>query len=50
MPKRALLDDGPLGRTDLKRWRLDSSDHGRHVWSYQRVEDKDDLWVLSCDV
>jgi hypothetical protein len=24
----------PLGETDLKLWRLDSSDAGRHVWHY----------------
>lgn len=24
----------PLGQTDPAAWRLDSSDHGRHVWHY----------------
>lgn len=35
MPRSAGIVDGPLGHTDLARWRLDSTDHGRHVWSYQ---------------
>ncbi|GAA5979903.1 hypothetical protein JCM5350_005536 [Sporobolomyces pararoseus] len=26
---------GPLGSTDPLKWRLSSSDHGRHVWHYQ---------------
>ena len=26
---------GPLGATDPTRWRLDSSDAGRHCWSYE---------------
>lgn len=26
---------GPLGATDPSRWRLDSSDAGRHNWAYQ---------------
>lgn len=30
---------GPLGATDPERWRLDSSDAGRHVWHYVRDED-----------
>lgn len=30
--------EGPLGSTDITRWRLDSTDHGRHVWSYQPKE------------
>ena len=25
---------GPLGQTNPYDWRLDSSDHGRHVWYY----------------
>lgn len=25
---------GPLGATDLSRWRLDSQDNGRHVWHF----------------
>ena len=35
MPRSVGIVDGPLGHTDLTRWRLDSTDHGRHVWSYQ---------------
>lgn len=27
---------GPLGETDPNKWRLDSSDNGRHVWHYIR--------------
>lgn len=30
---------GPLGATDPQRWRLDSSDNGRHAWHYARDED-----------
>lgn len=30
---------GPLGATDPSRWRLDASDHGRHVWHYIREKD-----------
>ena len=26
--------EGPLGATDPPKWRLSSSDHGRHVWHY----------------
>lgn len=29
----------PLGSTDPKRWKLDASDEGRHVWHYDRDED-----------
>ncbi|GAA5933642.1 lanosterol synthase ERG7 [Sporobolomyces koalae] len=30
---------GPLGATDPSKWRLSSSDHGRHAWHYQRDDD-----------
>lgn len=40
--------DGPLGHTDLTRWRLDSTDHGRHVWSYQpRKEEEGRLYGIT---
>ncbi|GAA6063805.1 hypothetical protein JCM10212_005968, partial [Sporobolomyces blumeae] len=32
---------GPLGKTDPKRWRLASDDHGRHVWHYVRPDTLD---------
>ncbi|KAK9893549.1 terpene synthase [Cystobasidium minutum MCA 4210] len=41
MPVKGTVD-GPFGHTDLTRWRLDSTDHGRHIWSYQPREDEDD--------
>ena len=47
MPRSAGIVDGPLGSTDLKRWRLDSTDHGRHVWSYQAAEDEPELWAVT---
>lgn len=31
---------GPLGETDPLRWRLDSSDNGRHIWHYIRTADE----------
>lgn len=43
--RSGILDDGPLGHTDLVRWRLDSSDHGRHIWSYQPIDENDTLLV-----
>lgn len=30
---------GPLGHSDLTKWRLDSTDGGRHVWHYVRDEE-----------
>lgn len=45
MPRSPGIIDGPLGHTDLKRWRLDSTDHGRHVWSYQASSDEPELSV-----
>lgn len=38
---------GPLGQTDPTRWRLDTSDNGRHVWHYLREGDSlgyEELW------
>lgn len=38
---------GPLGQTDPTRWRLDTSDNGRHVWHYLREANSvayEELW------
>ncbi|GAA5954594.1 hypothetical protein JCM3765_003825 [Sporobolomyces pararoseus] len=32
---------GPLGSTDPSKWRLSSSDHGRHVWHYKQDSDSE---------
>lgn len=45
--RSGILVDGPLGHTDLTRWRLDSTDHGRHIWSYQPADNDDSLSVYA---
>ncbi|KAL8292767.1 hypothetical protein RQP46_001379 [Phenoliferia psychrophenolica] len=34
----------PLGTTDLRQWRLSSSDEGRHVWHYADATRYPELW------
>lgn len=40
---------GPLGATDPTRWRLHSSDHGRHVWQYDKAESSCPAWGTRLD-